>query len=293
MLCLNRLPSVGQRLAVAAEHQAAGGLPVQPMGERGPPRQAEAQRVEMILQGTAALRAAMHGQAGRLVDDQHQPVAVEHPRHHLFRCHARTGITAIGMNDSTEQKTGGWWAAAHRRPQADLGLDRQRDRRSGVQAQARRRDAGGDRGRADPRRSRRRRRRAGLRGAGQGPLRQGDRSPRRSSGCWPPRWRRSWRRSPSRWPWTAPSPSSILVVGVNGSGKTTTIGKLAARFAAEGRKVLLAAGDTFRAAAIEQLKIWGSRTGATVVARETGRRRRGACLRCADQRRKAKAPTCC
>src|SRR5256885_13479231 len=65
-------------------------------------------------------------------------------------------------------------------------------------------------------------------------------------------------------------PFVVLVVGVNGSGKTTTIGKLAARFRAEGRKVMLAAGDTFRAAAIEQLKIWGSRTGATVIAREQG-----------------------
>ena len=65
-------------------------------------------------------------------------------------------------------------------------------------------------------------------------------------------------------------PFVILVVGVNGSGKTTTIGKLAARFRAEGRKVMLAAGDTFRAAAIEQLKIWGQRTGATVIAREQG-----------------------
>jgi fused signal recognition particle receptor len=60
------------------------------------------------------------------------------------------------------------------------------------------------------------------------------------------------------------------LVGVNGSGKTTTIGKLAARFRAEGRKVMLAAGDTFRAAAIEQLKVWGSRTGAEVVAKEQG-----------------------
>ena len=65
-------------------------------------------------------------------------------------------------------------------------------------------------------------------------------------------------------------PFVILVVGVNGSGKTTTIGKLAARFRAEGRTVMLAAGDTFRAAAIEQLKIWGQRTGATVIAREQG-----------------------
>ena len=65
-------------------------------------------------------------------------------------------------------------------------------------------------------------------------------------------------------------PFVILVVGVNGSGKTTLIGKLAARLAREGRKVVLAAGDTFRAAAIDQLKIWGGRAGATVVAREQG-----------------------
>jgi fused signal recognition particle receptor len=65
-------------------------------------------------------------------------------------------------------------------------------------------------------------------------------------------------------------PFVILVVGVNGSGKTTTIGKLAARLRAEGRAVMLAAGDTFRAAAIDQLKIWGQRTGAPVIAREPG-----------------------
>jgi fused signal recognition particle receptor len=66
------------------------------------------------------------------------------------------------------------------------------------------------------------------------------------------------------------TPFVILVAGVNGSGKTTTIGKLASRFRAEGRKVMLAAGDTFRAAAIDQLKIWGERTGAPVVARAPG-----------------------
>ncbi len=65
-------------------------------------------------------------------------------------------------------------------------------------------------------------------------------------------------------------PFVVLVVGVNGSGKTTTIGKLAAQFAAEGLKVTLAAGDTFRAAAIEQLKIWAARTGADIVARDQG-----------------------
>src|ERR1700693_5954405 len=60
-------------------------------------------------------------------------------------------------------------------------------------------------------------------------------------------------------------PFVILVVGVNGSGKTTTIGKLAAKLSAEGSKVMLAAGDTFRAAAVEQLKIWGERTKSPVV----------------------------
>ncbi|MBB3933850.1 fused signal recognition particle receptor [Kaistia hirudinis] len=68
----------------------------------------------------------------------------------------------------------------------------------------------------------------------------------------------------------ARKPHVILVVGVNGTGKTTTIGKLAAKFRAEGRSVMLAAGDTFRAAAVEQLKIWGQRTGASVIARATG-----------------------
>jgi fused signal recognition particle receptor len=65
-------------------------------------------------------------------------------------------------------------------------------------------------------------------------------------------------------------PFVVLVAGVNGSGKTTTIGKLAARFRAEGKSVMLVAGDTFRAAATEQLKIWGERTGAAVEARQQG-----------------------
>jgi len=65
-------------------------------------------------------------------------------------------------------------------------------------------------------------------------------------------------------------PHVVLVVGVNGTGKTTTIGKLAAKLVEGGLKVTLAAGDTFRAAAIEQLKIWGDRTGAPVVASKLG-----------------------
>ncbi len=66
------------------------------------------------------------------------------------------------------------------------------------------------------------------------------------------------------------SPFVILMVGVNGSGKTTTIGKLTAKYKAEGKSVLLAAGDTFRAAAVEQLQVWGERNNVEVVTRPTG-----------------------
>lgn len=65
-------------------------------------------------------------------------------------------------------------------------------------------------------------------------------------------------------------PHIVLVAGVNGSGKTTTIGKLGKRFGEEGKSVMLAAGDTFRAAAIEQLRIWGERTGVPVIEGEPG-----------------------
>ena len=71
-------------------------------------------------------------------------------------------------------------------------------------------------------------------------------------------------------PAPAHRPHVVLVTGVNGSGKTTTIGKLTAQWQREGKKVRLAAGDTFRAAAIEQLKIWGERTGCPVVATAPG-----------------------
>jgi fused signal recognition particle receptor len=68
----------------------------------------------------------------------------------------------------------------------------------------------------------------------------------------------------------AEKPFVVLVIGVNGSGKTTTIGKLAARWKADGKRVMLAAGDTFRAAAIDQIKIWSTRAGVPVFAREPG-----------------------
>jgi fused signal recognition particle receptor len=68
----------------------------------------------------------------------------------------------------------------------------------------------------------------------------------------------------------AKKPFVVLVAGVNGTGKTTTIGKLAAKLRDDNKRVVLAAGDTFRAAAVEQLKVWGERAKAEVIARETG-----------------------
>jgi fused signal recognition particle receptor len=77
---------------------------------------------------------------------------------------------------------------------------------------------------------------------------------------------RAWEPRPS----VAGGPAIVLIVGVNGTGKTTTIGKLATRYAAEGRTVLLAAADTFRAAAIDQLMIWADRAGVPVVSHAPG-----------------------
>lgn len=71
-------------------------------------------------------------------------------------------------------------------------------------------------------------------------------------------------------PTNSDGPFVILMVGVNGVGKTTTIGKLAKKYQAEGKSVLLAAGDTFRAAAVEQLQVWGERNNVSVVAQHTG-----------------------
>lgn len=73
-------------------------------------------------------------------------------------------------------------------------------------------------------------------------------------------------------------PYVILVAGVNGTGKTTTIGKIAVKLTREGKKVVLAAGDTFRAAAIEQLQVWGERAGCEVVARAPGSDAAGLCF---------------
>ena len=71
-------------------------------------------------------------------------------------------------------------------------------------------------------------------------------------------------------PLSGPKPYVVMFVGVNGSGKTTTLGKIAADLRAKGAKVLIAAGDTFRAAAVEQLKVWADRAGADLIGRATG-----------------------
>ena len=80
-------------------------------------------------------------------------------------------------------------------------------------------------------------------------------------------------------------PHVVLVCGVNGSGKTTTIAKLARCFKDEGRSVMLAAGDTFRAAAIEQLQMWGEQTGCTVIAKEQGADAAGLAFEAIEQAR--------
>lgn len=84
-------------------------------------------------------------------------------------------------------------------------------------------------------------------------------------------------------------PFVILMVGVNGVGKTTTIGKLARRFQTQGHGVVLAAGDTFRAAAVEQLKVWGDRAGVPVIAKQTGADAAGLAYEALE---KAKAERC-
>lgn len=84
-------------------------------------------------------------------------------------------------------------------------------------------------------------------------------------------------------------PHVVLVVGVNGTGKTTTIGKLARHWRTEGRTVMLAAGDTFRAAAVSQLKIWGERTGCPVVAKDTGADAAGLAFEALERARAEKA----
>ena len=87
----------------------------------------------------------------------------------------------------------------------------------------------------------------------------------------------------------ARKPHVILMIGVNGSGKTTTIAKLAGLYKGEGRSVILAAGDTFRAAAVEQLKVWGDRAGVPVVSKPTGADAAGLAYEALERARNEKA----
>ena len=299
---LEQQAEMGGRLAVTAEHEASRRVAIEPVGEDRRARQAEAQRAEGILERDAALvvgaaRSAMHGQAGGLVDDQHQPVAIKQPRQHLFRrdgpCrwhrlslefrrgrrpppglpfNRRNRYHGRPMEDTPENQgtRSGWWrrlSSGLRRTSgalggavADLVTKRKLDRAMveeiedvlvradlGVDVAQRIADAVAQ-GRYD---------RAisadevkTVVAAEVEKVLQAVARPMVID--------------------AARKPFAILVVGVNGSGKTTTIGKLAAKLRGEGRDVMLAAGDTFRAAAVEQLKIWGERTRSPVIAREHG-----------------------
>ena len=265
---------------MAAEHEAAGGVAVEPVGERGGARQAEAQGAEIILKRLAApiatLRAAVHGKARRLVDHQHQPVAVEQTGQHLFRRHnqlpnsAETGIRGAAQGpsmDETTQKTS-WWkrlSGGLKRTSSSLG-----SAITGLVSK-RKLDAStleeleNELIRAD----------FGIDVAGR--IVETLRTGRFEKGIAPEELQTLLAdeiekvMAPVAKPLEVTArPFVVLVAGVNGSGKTTTIGKLAARFRAEGKSVMLVAGDTFRAAATEQLKIWGERTGAAVEARQQG-----------------------
>jgi fused signal recognition particle receptor len=222
----------------------------------------------------------MHRQAGRLVDHQHQPVAIEHAGEHFVRAeaiahggfihHGQTAITAAAMDDSTNATGKNWWqrlTGGLRRTSASIGgaiadlvTKRKLDDATieELEEVLIRADLGID-----------------TAGRVAAAIAEG-------------RYNKSVTEDevkdilatevekilvPVAAPLTiAPDahPFVILVVGVNGSGKTTTIGKLAARLTREGRKVTLVAGDTFRAAATEQLKIWSQRTGADIVAGTQG-----------------------
>ena len=265
---------LSERLAVAAEHQATGGIAVEPVRQRRRPRQPEAQGIEMVFEALAAVRAAMHREPCRLVDHQHQPVAIQEPRHHLFRghccVHCRNRYHGRLMDDSATTTTGNWWqrlAGGLKRSSSALGsaiahvvAKRQLDAATidEIEDELIRADLGAE-----------------TAGRIATELRYG----RFDTAITPDEIKAAVAAEVEKvlagvaQPLAidpAIKPFVILVAGVNGSGKTTTIGKLAAKLRAEGRTVMLAAGDTFRAAAIDQLKIWAERSGALFIAREAG-----------------------
>jgi fused signal recognition particle receptor len=265
-------------LAMTPEHEASGRVLVEAVRQSGRARQAEPEGIEIVLKTDAALRSAMHRNSGGLVDDQHQAVPVEHTGQHVigsnpFKWHDETGITAGDMNDSTTQAPGerqSWWrrlrgglsrtSTAITTAITDLVSKRRLDASVveeledlliradfGVDV-ARRVVAAVGEGRYDKMISSEEVK--AILAAEIEKILAPVARPLVIDG--------------------ASRPFVILVAGVNGSGKTTTIGKLASRFSREGRQVMLTAGDTFRAAAIEQLKIWGERTRSPVIAGAQG-----------------------
>jgi fused signal recognition particle receptor len=315
---------------MAPEHQTAGGVSIEPMRKRGPARQAEAQRVEIILEARPAFRPGMDGDARGLIENEDEPVAIEEPLSCFFRRHGkkwygsigratigrREGFVGLDEDDDKKAKSGGlrrWFGGVGVPVNDDRGLEREADAlgpKAGAPPSAAAPVA------PAPKQSWLQRLRLGLsrssttiaRGvtdiftkrkldaaslddledvliqadlglAAASRIRDAVGSGRYERGINPDEVKQiladevERALEPVARPLTIDPekrPFVILVVGVNGSGKTTTIGKLAAKFRAEGKAVLLAAGDTFRAAAIEQLRIWARRTFSALVEREQG-----------------------
>ena len=315
---------------MASEHQTAGGVAIEPMRKRGPARQAEAQRVEIILEARAAFRSGMDGDARGLIENEDEPVAIEEPLSCFFRRHGkkwygsigrasigrREGFVGLDEDDDKKAKSGGlrrWFGGVGVPVNDDRGLEKEADAlgaKAGAPPSAAAAVA------PAPKQSWLQRLRLGLsrssttiaRGvtdiftkrkldaaslddledvliqadlglAAASRIRDAVGSGRYERGINPDEVKQiladevERALDPVARPLTIDPekrPFVILVVGVNGSGKTTTIGKLAAKFRAEGKAVLLAAGDTFRAAAIEQLRIWARRTFSALVERDQG-----------------------
>jgi len=316
---------------MSSEHETPCCVAVQPMRERGRSRQTEAQRLEIVFERSAAFRSAMHGDAGGLIEDEHQPVAIEQARSCFFRRHediatlagpARQGAAKskdCGLSEEGEKtsKAGPlrrWFGGSD--TAAAPALETAPPGREGDAAPLASTAASVASAPEERKRSWLERLRSGLSRssssigrritdiftkrrldaaslddledvliqadlglAAAARIRDTIARGRYEKGIEPDEVKRILADEVERAldPVARPlvvdpdrRPFVILVVGVNGSGKTTTIGKLAAKFRAEGKAVLLAAGDTFRAAAIEQLGVWARRTFSALVEREQG-----------------------
>ena len=260
-----------QRLAMAAQHETARSIAIEAVRERRRARKPKTQCREIIFEALALLRcfrALMNGNACGLVDDQHQTVAIEQACHYLFFSHNGTGYHGACMSDTAEGKPT-WWqrlSGGLKRTSASLGgaigdivAKRKLDpaMMEEIEDLLIRADLGMDCAARV------------AKAVGEG---------RYDKSITPDEVKSVLAceiekvLSPVAKPIAVDTakPFVALVVGVNGSGKTTTIGKLAARMREEGHSVMMVAGDTFRAAAIDQLKLWASRSGASILAREPG-----------------------